>query len=236
MIPKLFPLSALLALAACPAKGTLPHDMAVDAHESAAGNADASAMEHVAQYDAAATEALVRCHDGKGGRVCWTAVVNPTDEHLRQAEAMAKLAAEHRAASSTLRAAEDAACAGLAAEDRDISPFAYTADVASVDALTVTRSGGKATLVDTVGAVVTVRAVPGLTEEWLQRVVDCHVARAAAMGHSTTAMPDCPLVPEGVSAKVSSTGSGFAVEIRTPDSEAAADVLARARRLVGTAQ
>jgi hypothetical protein len=44
-------------------------------------------------------------------------------------------------------------------------------------------------------------------------------------------MPNCPLVPKGASAAVTSTGSGFAVTIRSDDEQAAADILARARRL-----
>lgn len=232
----LFISSTLLAsLAGCAHPGTRPHDMSTAAHEAEASDADADAAAHAALYDPAAGGATQRCHSGKGGRVCWTRVANPTDEHLRAAESMAKLAAEHRAASDALRAAEQSACAGIATEDRDVSPFAYTEDVAGVEALSITRGGGKLPPSQvTVGAVVTVRAVPGLTAEWLQRVVDCHVARDASLGHLVPEMPDCPLVPKGVSATVTSTGTGFAVEIRTGDSDAAVDVLARARRLVAS--
>lgn len=225
----------LSLLFGCAHPGTRPHDQGTAAHEGEASEADEAADAHAAQYDPLATEAKQRCHSGKGGRVCWTRVANPTDEHLRQAESMTKLAAEHRAASDALRAAEDLACAGIPAEDRDVSPFTYTEDIAGVDALTVTRSGGKLPASEvTVGAVVTVRAVPGLTAEWLQRVVNCHLARDASLGHVVPEMPDCPLVPKDVSATVTSTGTGFAVEIRTDNSDAAADVLARARRLVAS--
>lgn len=226
---------ALVLLAGCPHAGTQPHDMGAASHEGEASEADAAAAAHAAQYDPAAVEATRRCHSGKGGRICWTRVTNPTDEHLREAEAMAKVAAEHRSASVALLAAEESACAGIAAEDRDVSPFAYTEDIAGVEPLTVSRGGGKLPRSEvTMGAVVTVRAVPGLTAEWLQRVVDCHVARDASLGHVVPEMPDCPLVPKGVSAKVTSTGTGFAVEIRADDPDAAADVLARARRLVAS--
>jgi hypothetical protein len=49
-----------------------------------------------------------------------------------------------------------------------------------------------------------------MTAEWLQRLTDCHIARNAALGHVAPAMPDCPLVPMGVTARVTSTGGGFA--------------------------
>jgi hypothetical protein len=79
---------------------------------------------------------------------------------------------------------------------------------------------------------VTIRAVPGLTAEWLQRVVDCHVARNAALGHVVPEMPYCPLVPKGVHATVSSVHGGFAVAIRADDGEGAQEVLRRAEALI----
>jgi hypothetical protein len=47
-------------------------------------------------------------------------------------------------------------------------------------------------------AIVMFRARPSMTAEWLQRVVDCHPARNAALGHVVLDLPDCPLVPKGV--------------------------------------
>ena len=81
------------------------------------------------------------------------------------------------------------------------------------------------------GAVVAFRAVPGMTAEWFQRIVDCHLARNAALGFSVTDMPYCPLNVKGTRAKVSSTGSGFAVTIESDDPGAAQNVLQRAQAL-----
>jgi hypothetical protein len=83
----------------------------------------------------------------------------------------------------------------------------------------------------TVGASVTFRAVPGLTAEWLQRIVECHVARNNALGNNVPEMAYCPLVPKGVTAKVNSVGNGFAVEIRSDDPDTAKEVLRRAQAL-----
>ena len=71
-----------------------------------------------------------------------------------------------------------------------------------------------------------------MTAEWLQRLVNCHLARNATLGYVVPWMPDCPLVPKGAAARVTSTGSGFAVDIRADETDAAADILARANRLV----
>jgi hypothetical protein len=168
--------------------------------------------------------------------VCWTSVRNPTAAHLAAAQEHARQAAAHRAASAALREAEARACVGIAPGDRDMSPFEHLADIASVDPLTLRESDSRSALPweRTIGVMVTLRAVEGLTAEWLQRVVDCHLARNASLGHTVPEMPDCPLVPRGVVARVSSTGTGFAVEIRAADQGAARDVLSRAQRLLRT--
>lgn len=230
---RLILLTPVLVCLGCAARnpGARPHDMGAAEHEQTAAEHDATAAAADAQYDPSATETHRRCGGGKGAHPCWTSVTNPTDVYLREAETHRKMAEEHRAASAALVAAEGAACSGLDPEDRDESPFeAHAADIASVSPLTVHR-GGKQPDERLVGAVVTVRAVEGLTAEWLQRVVDCHLARNAAVGHEMPEMPDCPLVPKGASATVASTGSGFAVTIQSEDEGAAEDILARARRL-----
>ncbi|MCI0570459.1 MAG: hypothetical protein L0Y66_06885 [Myxococcaceae bacterium] len=114
-----------------------------------------------------------------------------------------------------------------------MSPFEHVEDIASVEELIIRTGGPKVgPTAKLVGATVTFRAVPGMTAEWLQRVVDCHLARNAALGHVVPEMPDCPLVPKGVQAQVRSTGSGFAVEIRSDDPATAREILSRAQRLL----
>ena len=57
-------------------------------------------------------------------------------------------------------------CVGIAAEDRAVSPFLHTADLAAVAPLqgSATSSRGAAGRLE--GATVTIRAVKGLTAEW----------------------------------------------------------------------
>jgi hypothetical protein len=166
--------------------------------------------------------------------VCWTSVRNPTAVHLAAAEEHERRASSHRGASVALREAEARACNGIAPGDRDMSPFEHPDDIASVTALTRRESDPPSALPweRTIGVVVTFRAVEGLTAEWLQRVVDCHLARNASLGHVVPEMPNCPLVPRGVEARVSSTGEGFAVAIRSADQSVAREVLSRAQRLL----
>jgi hypothetical protein len=226
--------SACFALAACSAdQGTHPHDMSSARHEAMARSEDQSAKAHEAQYDPRASVQRGRCGAGKEAwaEPCWSSTVNPTGAHLADAERHRELAAKHRAASQALRDAEARACVGLADADRDMSPFAHREDIASVQELVVRSGGGKASSLRTKGAVVVIRAVPGLTPQWLQRVIDCHLARNAALGHDVPEMPYCPLVPNGITASVTPTDTGFAVAIQSEDPTVGQEILRRAQGL-----
>lgn len=236
------PLSLVTAasLVACGgAPGTAPHAMSAAQHEQMARQAELGAAQHQARYEASATQTTEHCgrsNFGAGGvleGVCWTSTQNPTAEHLEQARKLREAAAQHRAASEALRDAEARACVGLSEQDRDTGPFEHREDIASVEPLTTSISSGKTPYVKLEGAVVTFRAVPGMTAQWLQRLVDCHLARNAALGHHVPEMPDCPLVPKGVTATVAPTSAGFAVAVKSDDQDTAREVLRRARKLVG---
>ena len=226
-------ISALVLLAvgaACGgANGTRPRDMSAATHETSAAMEERVAAEH---------EICAKRRGVETGP-CWSGYRNPTPYHLEEAKEARNRAAAHRAASQALRDAEARACAGIDPEDRDQSPFAHREDIAwveSVDRHNATMQGpARLHSVDQlVGAKITFRAVRGLTAEWLQRVVDCHIARNAALGHDVPEMAYCPLVPKGVKANVTSVAGGFAVEIVADDLEGAREVLRRARMLSTT--
>jgi hypothetical protein len=207
--------------------GARPSDMSVAEHESAAGAHENEARPHADLYDPNAQVKATRC-DGRNP--CWAAISNPTEGHLEDAKKHRKMAADHRAAAQALRGAEASACVGISDDDRDISPFYHREDIAGVQPAYV-HLAGKQARDQIVGASVAFRAVPGMTAEWLQRVVDCHIARNNALGNDMPEMPYCPLVPKGINAKVSSTGNGFAVTIESQDPNTAQEVLRRAQAL-----
>jgi len=206
--------------------------MSATGHNRRGQAEELAAQQHASQYDPNAVSEGASCTIGSNSQdqVCWTSVRNPTAEHLRLAEEHRRRAAEHRAASAVLRAAEAQACVGIATDDRDISPFERFDDIMSVEPLQV-RTAMKEPLYRNAGAIVTFLAVPGMTPKWLQRFVDCHLARNAALGHDVPEMPDCPLVLRGISAHASATENGFSVAISSDDPEAAREILARAERL-----
>ncbi len=227
---------SLAALACASTPGARPHDMSAAQHDREAGAHAGMAKAHAKEYDPNASVQIqpTRCNTiplDRGVGACWTSIQNPTETHLRQADEHSRHAADHRAASAALREAEARACVGISPEDRDMSPFERVEDIAIVEPLRERTGNYKAPRVRTTGAVVTFRALPGMTAEWLQRTIDCHLARNAALGHVAPEMPSCPLVPNGVEAQVSSTGNGFAVTIRSDDSKTADEILSRAQRL-----
>lgn len=227
-ISRILVLPLALAAGACGhAAGTEPHDMSATEHEAAAASEESQASQHAAQHDPNAQQSQERCSGGKG-RVCWTVTDNPTAGHKSTSEEHHELAVKHHDASKALRDAEARACVGLTDEDRDMSPFAHKADIQSVSQLREEKVLGKSKIMHA-GATVVFRATPGLTAEWLQRIVDCHLQRNASVGHDMPEMAYCPLVPRGAEATVRSVGDGFAVDVRAADAETAAEIWRRAQ-------
>jgi hypothetical protein len=222
-----------IALGCGPAAGTEPHAMSAAEHESAASQEQQAGESHGQRYDPKAAATKKNCTTNRGGTVCWTSDTNPTAEHEKDAERHRELAAQHRAASDTLRRAEASACSGVPEEDRDLSPFAHREDIRSVKPLDEEVRLGKSASFRMAGAEVVFAAVPGMTAEWLQRVVDCHLARNAALGHdmAATEMGYCPLTLRGAQARVRSVGDGFAVAIRADDEATSKEILRRAESL-----
>jgi hypothetical protein len=124
--------------------------------------------------------------------------------------------------------AERAACAEVPDADRDQGPFARRERIVSVSEVR-DKVYPKAPP-QLVGAAVYVRATPGVTEQWLGRVIECHLAHRAAAGDlaSDRSSP----FSENARVSVSSTSTMFRVAITSPDIDVARSVLAKSERLV----
>lgn len=214
---------ALTLLACSPATpGAKPSDMSASDHARAA-----------AEHDRAATFPPAGTETCSGGRVvdptvsgaCWTQGDDQTEAHRR-------MAADHRAASAALREAEAKACVGVGPNDRDESPLAHRADLLGVEPLLSRTSSSRGPTAHTDGVTIFIRAVPGLTAEYLQRLVSCHLARNASMGFAMDEMSFCPLAVKGASATVASAAGGFRVDVRGDGDAATKEILLRANALV----
>ena len=219
---------ALAVVLGCVTPGTRPHDMSTSAHESQAAEHERLAALDRAGYHPEASSRERHCGVIRafGIPICWTSVENPTDDHRRDMEKHLKIAAEHRAASQALRDAESAACEGIAEEDRAMSPFEHDGDVVAVEQIIIGAREHR-----WLGAAITLRPVPGLTAPRLRKLIGCHLARNAALGHDAPEMPTCPLVPPDVEASVSETSAGFKVEVTSWNDAAAHEIWRRASSL-----
>lgn len=259
--------SSFLGACGTAAGGTQPHEKSAVEHQAAAREEAAESGKHAAQYEPRATGSEKRCEPGLGQppgypvytnspnlapfptypltRFCWSDELNPTASHQTRAEEHRKLAAQHRAAFETLGATEARACVGLTEADRDMSPFAHRSDIQSVSPLREKKSSHyespRPNDADQVGALrgatIAFLAVPGLTAQFLQRIVDCHLARNAAIGHEAASaeMAYCPLTERGAGASVRALSNGFAVDVQADEAAAAERIWQRAQAL-GTAR
>jgi hypothetical protein len=137
------------------------------------------------------------------------------------------LAQEHVEAANRLRDEERTACYGVSDADRDSGPFAREASVTGIE---VVRDRGvfpKGPL-QPVGVSVYLRAESGMTQQWLGRLVACHMAHVAVVGGDTR---HSPLAVPNADVTVSSTQVGFRVTITSHDRDVARSVVDRGREL-----
>jgi hypothetical protein len=157
-------------------------------------------------------------------RPCWTAQTRQPSPDQTDAAEHRRLARKHREQAEALTRAERRACTGLSAADTERSPFSRPEQIAAVEPL---ESDGR-----TVGARVLFRR-PGLDPDRLRRAVDCHQARAAALGYPPRVMSDSPMMVAPSVAVVEARGDLIAVTITARRDEDAAAVLGRAKALLG---
>jgi len=153
------------------------------------------------------------------------------DDHERAGSVAADPddAAAHLAAAKDLRRAEQAACYEVPDRERDAGPFARREQIAAVETLRE-RVNTKAPLLP-VGVAVYIRATPGMTEQWVGRVIECHLAHRAVVG-TRVAEQACPLSIDDARVDLSSTHTGFRVSITSKDLSVARSVIDRCHALV----
>ncbi|HEU4583224.1 MAG TPA: hypothetical protein VFS67_33425 [Polyangiaceae bacterium] len=216
---------------------TEPHATGAQEHRAAAEREEKRLSRHQELYDPRAQESIQRCDPDRAQRapgepICWVETINPTAIHLQEVREHRMRAVEHRKAARDLQDVEERSCAGLAAEDREISPFSHGGDILGVNPLEepIGNSSNKRRLV---GATILFRPVPGLTAAGLQQLVNCHLARNATIGYTVASheMEHCPLTERGATASVRPVSSGLAVDVRAEDPAAAQAIWRRAQQL-----
>ena len=144
------------------------------------------------------------------------------EEHERAAALDPTASADHLAAARDLRRLELAACVDVPEVDRERGPFARRERIAEVDI--VHDKLYPKWPAQAVGVSVALRAAPGMTEQWVGRVLECHLAHRALVG-ATASQQACPLDAEDTRVAVSSTSTGFRVAITSRDPAVARSVI-----------
>ncbi len=110
---------------------------------------------------------------------------------------------------------ERAACAEISDAERDAGPFARRDRIVGVEPIhQVVSPKAPAPIA---GVAVYLRATPGMTEQWLGRVIECHVAHRSALAASS----NDPLLVGDARIAVSTTPTAFRVAITSNDQESA---------------
>lgn len=206
------------------------HRAQADEHDQRASRHGAAAQEQADDVDGYACGDTVLADQATTGgerlgfaMPCWNTHAEASYEHRRAAEHERSEAMRHRALARELEIAEREKCAGLPANELDHTPFWHRADVARVERIV---EGGRLR-----GARVTFRPVAGLTVDWLRHALQCHRARAATLGWTSTYMGYDPSVLAAATTSVTANGKDIAVEIVSNDPDVAAVIAGRAEAL-----
>jgi len=232
-------LMALVGAMGC-ASTSLPEDeLSASEHERAARADSDQAHETAERYDNRAVryatlypERPAQCDKSLSGSCSpyWTMTKNPTDRELSLASAYRTRAKRHREKAQALLDAEARACASVSLWDQDMSPFLHARDIDAVEEMG--HSSGRGPSGTPAGAAIAFGSVPDLTAQNLQTIVDCHLARNAALGWDQSDNNECPLNVKGAEAKVRQAGENLVVEVTARDAAAALEILKRARALL----
>jgi hypothetical protein len=128
----------------------------------------------------------------------------------------------------------DNICTGVPARERELGLLAFRDNIVSVAPLNEFHYAGKAKYLRTEGAVIKLRATPGISVPWLERVNGCHIAM---MGSGRLAGSEAALDPfilKGTTVAAAEVYAGYVLSVRGASVEAVQEILQRSYALVST--
>lgn len=226
-------LAAVLFLAACGA-AQQPQPTGVNGYTGAAEHHDEKALAIEASAHSVGGAPTYACGDtvladqttSAGERIdlatpCFD-VTEEAGNHARfEAHRERAEAARDRKIAANLAEAELHSCKGIPEREREHSPFAHRSAIASVTP-------------QPHGVAIAFKPVNGLSAAWMERAIQCHQARFAALGNPIDYLPGDPTLVPGAHVSVTAEGKVLTVLIETPDADGSALALQRAQELVAT--
>jgi hypothetical protein len=128
----------------------------------------------------------------------------------------------------------DDACAGVPAKERELGLLAYRDAITSVAPLDEDRFVGKIKVRDTKGAIIGLRATPGISVPWLERVNGCHIAMAGSgrLAGNDAAMD--PFILTGTTVVATEVYAGYVLSVKGASVDSVQEILQRSYALVAT--
>jgi hypothetical protein len=126
----------------------------------------------------------------------------------------------------------DDTCAGVPAKERAMGLLAYRDAVVSVAPLRADYFVGKIKTSRTEGAVIGLRATPGITKPWLERVNSCHVALVGLGRMVGNDAASDPFAIAGTSVVAVETYAGYVLFVKGPNADAAQEITKRSVALL----
>lgn len=127
----------------------------------------------------------------------------------------------------------DDVCTGMPAKEREAGLLAYREDVARVGPLFDNGPFGKVEWSS--GAVIRLRATPGMSVPWLERVNRCHIALAASGRLVGRESAEDPFLVGGAAVWAAEAYGGYYdVSVRSGDDAQATEILRRSKALLSS--
>ena len=129
-------------------------------------------------------------------------------------------------------AGADDICAGVPARERELGLLAFRDNIVSVAPLNEFHYAGKAKYLRTEGAVIKLRATPGVSVPWLERVNGCHIAMAGAGRLAGNDAAVDPFILTGTTVAATEIYAGYVLSVKGASVESVQEILQRSYALV----
>jgi hypothetical protein len=126
----------------------------------------------------------------------------------------------------------DDACAGVPARERELGLLAYRDAITTVAPLNEVSFVGKAKVSNTKGAIIGLRAAPGISVPWLERVNNCHVALVGSGRLAGNDAASDPFVIPGTTLSAAEVYAGYALSVRGSNNDSAQEISRRSSALL----
>ncbi len=126
----------------------------------------------------------------------------------------------------------DDACVGVPAKEREMGLLAYRDGIVNVTPLQEDTFAGKIKATRTEGAVIALRAMPGISVPWLEKINLCHVALVGSGRLPENEMAMDPFAIPGTKLGATEIYAGYELSVRGVNHDMSQEILRRSTALL----